>query len=136
LASRVSAGVSTAKVRGQQHLPVVAGFDQLVERLPGVGRQKAGTSGSDLLLDDRLGDDDQLVVLAGNVEVLHVVAQVVAIAEDAAARADRERKREAVLVGVGARVHARLHDALADGLRVAEARKVPDGIEVHARSLR
>ena len=72
-------------------------------------------------------------MLAGNVEVLHVVAEVVAIAEDAAARADGEREGEAVLVGVGARVHARLHDALADGLRVAEAREMPDGIEVHAR---
>ena len=29
-------------------------------------------------------------------------------------------------------MHARLHDALADGLRVAEAREVADGVEVHA----
>ena len=100
---------------GQQHLPVVAGVDQLVESAPGVGREEAGHVGQRLLLDDRLGDDDELVVLAGNVEVLDVVAEVVAIAEDAAARADGEREGEAVLVGVGARVHARLHDALADG---------------------
>ena len=134
LASSVTAGVSTAKVAGQQHLPVVAGLDQVVESLPGVGREKAGHVGQRLLFDDGLGDDDQLIVLAGNVEVLHVVAQVVAIAEDAAARADGEREGEAVLAGVGARVHARLHDALADGVRVAEAREVPDGIKVHDRS--
>ena len=36
-----------------------------------------------------------------------------------------------MLAGVGARMHARLHDALADGLRVAEAREVPDGIKIH-----
>jgi hypothetical protein len=86
------------KGAGQQHLPVVAGLDHVVERAPGIGRQKRGHVGQHLLLHHRLGDDDQLVVLAGNVEVLHVVAQVVAIAEDAAARAHRERKRQAVLV--------------------------------------
>ena len=73
------------------------------------------------------------VVLAGNIEVLHVVAEVVAIAEDAAAGADGERKGEAVLVEVGARVHARLHDALADGVRVAEAGEVADGVEIHGQ---
>ena len=120
------------KLAGQQHLPVVAGFDHGVEGLPRIGREKAGHVGQGLLFDDGFGDDDELVVFAGNVEVLDVVAEVVAIGEDAAARADGERKGEAVLVGVGARVHARFHDALADGLRVAEAREVPDGVEVHA----
>ena len=116
---------------GQQHLPVVAGLDELVEVSPGIGGKEAGHVGRGLLLDDGLGDDDELIVFAGDVEVLDVVAEVVAIAEDAAAGADGERKVEAVLGGVGARVHARLHDALADGVRVAEAREVADGVEVH-----
>ena len=38
-----------------------------------------------------------------------------------------------MLVGIGTRVHARFHNALADGLRVAESREVPDGVEIHSR---
>jgi hypothetical protein len=53
-------------------------------------------------------------MLPGNIEVVHLVGQMVAIAEDAAARADRQMKRQAALVLVGARMHARLHHALAD----------------------
>ena len=69
------------KGRGQQHLPVIAGLDQLIESAPGIGSEKAGNVGHCLLLHDRLGDDDQLIVLAGNIEMLHVVAQMIAIAE-------------------------------------------------------
>ncbi len=57
------------------------------------GARKAWNIGKRLLLDDGLGDDDELVVIAGNVEVLNVVAEVVAIGEDAAARADGRARR-------------------------------------------
>jgi hypothetical protein len=40
-----------------------------------------------LLLDNGLGDEDKLRVLAWNVEVLNIIPLVVAIAEDTAARA-------------------------------------------------
>ena len=50
------------------------------------GERNAGDVGHGLLLDDGFGDDDELVVLAGNVEVMDVVAEVVAIGEDAATR--------------------------------------------------
>ena len=107
------AGVST-RTAGQQHLPVVAASTMASRACHASGERKCGNVGQRLLLHHRLGHDDELVVLAGNVEVLHVVAEVIAIAEDAAARADGEREGEAVLVRVGARMHARLHDALAD----------------------
>jgi len=89
-----------------------------------------------LLLDDRFGNDDKLIVLAGNVEVLHIVALMIAVAEDAAARADGEREVEAMLVRVRARVHARFHDALADGARIAETSQVSNRIKIHVRCLR
>ena len=38
-----------------------------------------------------------------------------------------------MLVGIGTRVHARFHNALDDGLRVAKAREMPDGVEIHSR---
>ena len=95
------------------------------------GERKAGTFGHRLLLDDGLGDNDELTVLAGNVEMMNIIAKVVAVGEDAASRADGERKSQAVLLRVGARMHARFHDAFADRLRIAIAREVPDGIEIH-----
>ena len=74
-------------------------------------------------------------MLAGDVEVVDVVGEVVAVAEDAAARADREMEGEAALMGVGARVHARLHDAFADGSLVEELGQMADGV-VHQSLLR
>ena len=58
----------------EQHLPVVAGCDEVVECAPGIGGEESGDVGQRLLFDDRLGDDDELVVFAGDVEVLDVVA--------------------------------------------------------------
>jgi len=96
------------------------------------GERKSRNVRHGLLFNNGLGNDDQLVVLTRNVEVVDVVAEVVAVGEDAAAGTDGEREGEAVLIGVGAGVHARFHDALADRARVAVTRKVPDGITIHA----
>ena len=82
----------------QQHLPVIAGFDHRVECIPRIGREKAGNVGHRLLFNNGLSHDDELIVLAGNIEVVDIVAEVIAIREDAAARTDGERKGKAVLV--------------------------------------
>ena len=121
------------KGAGKKHFPEVASFDQFVESSPRVGSKEAWYIRQRLLLDDGFGDEDKLGMFARNVKVLDVVALVVPIAEDAATRTHGERKSEAMLVGIGTGVHARLHDALADGLRVAIAREVPDGVEIHVR---
>src|SRR5580693_7787426 len=63
--------------------------------------------------------------------MMHIVAQVVAIREDAAARAYRKRESQAPLVAVAARVHAHFHHTLAHRFRVNELRQVPNGIEKH-----
>ena len=44
-------------------------------------------------------------------------------------------KRETALHLVRARVHARFHDALANGIGVAKAREMADGVKVHSRLL-
>jgi len=75
VASSVRA-VFLRRTRWQQHLPVIASFDEIVESIPGVGREKCGDIGQDLLFYYRFGDDHELVVVAGNVEMLHVVALV------------------------------------------------------------
>ena len=66
--------------------------------------------------------------------MLHIVAVVVAIAEDTATRTHRKRKREAVLAMIGAWMHPCFHDALAHGMLVAKAGKMADRIEIHACS--
>src|SRR5260370_14062148 len=63
---------------GKKHLPVVARADGLIEFSPGVGAERVRDMRDGLLLNDGLGDDDELVVLAGDIEVMDVVAEVVA----------------------------------------------------------
>jgi hypothetical protein len=110
---------------GKEHLPIVARGNDFIERGPRVRGEETRHGGEGLLLDDGLGNDDELGVVARDIEVLDIVAEVITITEDAAARTDGEREREAMLIGVRARVHARFHDALSDGLRVAETCEVP-----------
>ncbi len=104
----------------EQHLPEVTLFHQMIELGPGVGREEGGNPRGGLNLDEGFGHDDQLRMLAGNVEVMDVVGEVVAVAEDTTARADGEVKGETALILVAARVHTRLHHAFADGIAVEE----------------
>jgi hypothetical protein len=67
-------------------------------------------------------------VLAGDIEVMDVVGEVVAVGEDATAGAYGEVEGEAALLGVGARVHARLHDAFADGGLIEKLGEMTDGV--------
>jgi hypothetical protein len=73
----------------------------------------------------------QLPVVARNIEVVHLVGQMIAIGEDAAARAYRQRKGKAALVAVAARLHPDLHRALAHRVRIVEARQVLDRVVPH-----
>jgi hypothetical protein len=63
-------------------------------------------------------------MLARNVEVMHVVGEVIAIAEDSATRADGEVEGKTALRVVTARMHPRLHHAFADGVTVEELREM------------
>ena len=131
LGEGIERGGGGGELAGQKHLPEVSLLDQAVQLSPCIGREGCGDGRGGLHLDQRLGDDDQLAVLAGNVEVMDLVGEVVAVAEDAAARADGEMEGEAALVLVAARVHARLHHALAHRIGVEELGQMTDRI-VHA----
>ena len=124
-------GRGRGELARKQHLPVVALGDQRIELLPCGRCEEVRDEGERLLLDERFGHDDQLGVLAGDVEVLDVVAEVVAVGKHAAAGGDGELKGEAALVRVRARVHARFHHGLADGGGVEELSEVADGVELH-----
>src|SRR3569833_595326 len=124
------------ELAGQDHLPVVAGIDHGIKGLPGIGRQKTGDFSHGLLFDNGLGNDDELIMLSGNIEMVHVVSEVIAVGEDAAPWADGKRESKAMLLSIGAGMHPRLHNALADRARIAIAREMPYGVEVHRLSLR
>src|SRR5215469_8443773 len=84
----VQGGRGAGVFAGKKHLPVIAFGDESIEFAPGVRCEEIWDLSERLVLDKRLGDDDELLVLAGNVEVVNVVAEVVAIGENAAAGAD------------------------------------------------
>ena len=119
-----------AELGGGEELVEVALGGDVVEVVPGrrgAGRRGMMDGGGDF--DEGFGDDDELGVLAGDIEVVDVVGEVVSVGEDAAAGADGEMEGEAALVGVRARVHAGLHHGFGDGLGVEELGEVTDGVE-------
>jgi hypothetical protein len=63
------------------------------------------------------------------VEVMHLIAEVILERENPCPRVDRQPEGEAPLLGLAARVHAHLHHALMDRPVVAETREVTDGVE-------
>ncbi len=73
-------------------------------------------------------NDDKLWMLTRNVEMRHVVGEMIAIAKDATPWADGEVKGETALRMIAARMHPRLHHALADGVAVKELRKMSNRI--------
>ena len=116
------------EMTGAMEFPVLATRGRRVHRRPGVEvgrRHRLGTADE---LDQRLGGDDELAQTAGNVEVMDDVAQRIAIGEDVGAGRRRELEPEAALTELGPRLHANLHDALADGGVVVEARDVSDAV--------
>ena len=116
------------ELAGKQELPVVAVAHHAVELGPGVRRQERRDGKCFFHFDQAFRHDHELLVRAGNVEVVHVIAEVVAVTEDAAARRDGKLKGEAALVFVGTGVHARFHDGFADLVRVHEFCKVANGV--------
>ena len=65
-------------------------------------------------------------MLSWNIEMMNVVANVIAISEHAATRAYRQMERETALIAFATRVHPRFHHALTDGSSVVEFRQMLD----------
>src|SRR5215218_4055616 len=74
-------------------------------------------------------------MVGGQVEVVHVIAEMIEIAEDPGARVHRQLEGEAALRLVGARVHPHFHDALPHRTAVAVSRDVPDRVKHQNRSI-
>jgi hypothetical protein len=87
-----------------------------------------------LLLHQGFGYHHQLRVLSRDIEVMDIIAQVIAIRENPATGADRQGEGEAALIVIAARVHARLHEAFAYLVRVKELGQVPYQIKIHGLS--
>ena len=75
-----------------------------------------------------VGDDGKLFVPARHIEMMHHVAQIIAIILHARLGLHRQLEREAALRTVRAGLHARLHQAFADVRAVAEFCQMADGI--------
>ena len=125
----VEQGGGGGELGREEEFPVVALVDHVVEIGPGIGREEGRDADGGLDLDEGLGDDDELAVLAGDVEVMDGVGEVVAVGEGAAPRRDGQVEGEAALLRVRARVHARFHHGFGDGLVVQELGEVADGVE-------
>jgi hypothetical protein len=65
---------------------------------------------------------------------MDVIAQMIPIRENPATRADGQGKRQAALIVVAARVHPRLHQALAYLVRIQELGQMPYQIKIHRLS--
>jgi hypothetical protein len=78
--------------------------------------------------DKGLRHDNKLRMLAWDVEVVHVVGEVVPIAEGATAWADGEVKGETALRIVAAWMHPRLHHAFTYRVAIEELREMANRV--------
>ena len=120
------------ELAGKKHLPVIVvgrrGSDGAVEIVPGAGVGGVD-SGDGLDFDGGAGDDFDLGMFTGNIEMMDGVAHEIAVLHDVGGGGDFEFEGEAVLRAVTARLEADLHDALADGGLVGECSGVEDGVD-------
>ena len=118
----------TGEGAGHQRLPEVALSDLSIQGGPRSGIERVRESRRWAELDVRLRGDHQLAVADRDVERVDDVAQVVLVGETARLRLDAQRKIQAALHPLGARMQADLHDGLADRCMIAEAGDVPDAV--------
>ncbi len=104
-----------------------------VELVPGGVGQAIGQRLPRAHRHQRFGGDRQPPVPAGHVEVVHDVAEKVAVGERAHARHGGQFEAQAVLRAVGARLHPHFHDAFADRRRVRKPRDVMNRVLDDAR---
>ena len=79
-----------------------------------------------------VGDNRQLPMLPGNVEMVNEIADVILIRENPRLRTDGQLKREASLRVLAARLHAQFHYALPNGTAVPKTSEMPDRVEHQA----
>jgi hypothetical protein len=112
-----------------QHLPEIAFADDAGEIRPGGGRQRRRQLRHRFEVDQRVGDDRQLAVVLRQVEVVHLVAEMILERKDPGPRVDREPEGEAALHRLAERVHPHFHHALPDRPAVAETGEMTNRVE-------
>ena len=90
VASARSASVGSAKVLGSSISQKSPCDSRTSSSCHAAGESRFGTCAQRLLLHQRMRHDHQLPVIAWNIEMMHLVRQMIAIGEDAAARAHRQ----------------------------------------------
>ena len=108
------------ELAGHEHFPIISRGDQRIELHPRIGPEALWQLRNGLHFDQRFGDHPQLNMFAGNIKMMHAVAEIIAILIDQCARIDGELEGETALGAFRARVHARLHQTFADGGIVTE----------------
>ncbi len=109
-------------------VPVLAAIAPAVDDRPGLRAECRWQRPRRVDLHLRPGSDRQLRVAAGDVEVVHPVAEEVAVGEHPGPRRDLDLELQAALRAVGGRPHPQLHHALADRRGVGEPGDVADRV--------
>src|ERR1035438_8168487 len=112
-----------------QHVPVIFFLDDLFQISPPFVIHEHGNRGLTVNIYQSVRDDRELVMAGRQVEVVHQIAMGIGITENADSRVDRELKNKTALVSLASGVHANFHHALPDGMAVAIARQMANGIE-------
>src|SRR5450432_671752 len=112
-----------------QHVPVVFFLDDQFQIGPPFVAYGFGKGGLSVNIYQSVRDDGELAMPGRQVEVVHQVAIGIGISKDAGSRIDRQLKNKTSLVALAPGVHANFHHALPDGMAVAIAREMANGVE-------
>ena len=84
---------------------MIALVDQTFEDVPRIEGQDSGQGRRRLQIDERVGDDGELPMVLGQIEVMDLIAEVILISEDARARIDLQpaRRDDRTASGIGPR---------------------------------
>ena len=118
------------EMAGQKHVEIVAVRQMRIERRP-IGYQfriEAFEGRRRLDFHNGLRGDANVGLPAGNVKVMHGVAQKIPVKHDIGLGSNFQGKREAALASFAARLHVHFHHQLVDLGLVAEISDVANGV--------
>src|SRR5207244_3472034 len=102
---------------GHQHVPVILPIDHGVEFLPCPWTQRLGEGRGGLHIHQSVGNNRQVPMLSGNVEMVNEIAHMILIRENPGLRTAGQLKGEASLRVLAAGLTSQLTDALPNRAR-------------------
>ena len=112
-----------------QHVPAIFFLDDAFQLRPPCIVHGFGNRGLSVNIYQGVRDDRELPVAGRQVEVVDQIAVGIGIAKNTGPRIDRQLKNKTPLVALAPRVRANFHHALPDGMAVAIAREMANGVE-------